>query len=103
MWRYHRYGVCWKVCWQKRRSRAVLADPPDGDAEAPGLGEIGLDAATGGDQHPDWQCFEHGIITFERGCLALRPVGLEGDLRHLAVIGPACCDAFSTFRTAAVQ
>ena len=49
-----------KACWQmeERRSRAVLADLPDRDAEAAGLVyKIGLDAAAGGDQHPDRQCF----------------------------------------------
>ena len=31
------------------------------------------------------------------------PIGLEDDLRHLAVIGPARRDAFGAFRAAAVQ
>src|ERR1700757_4500767 len=74
---------------EERRSRAVLADLPDGDAEAASLvGEIGLDAAARGDQHADRQCLQYGVVPFERSCLALRPVGLKGDLRHLAVIRP---------------
>ena len=72
------------------RSRAVLADLPDEDAEPAGLvGEIGLDAAARSKQHADRQRLEHGVVAFEGSRLSSCPIGLKDDLRHLAVIGPA--------------
>ena len=47
---------------------------------------------------------EHGVVALERGGLGvLRPVGLEGDLRHLAVGRPFGGDQLGALRGAAVQ
>ena len=44
------------------------------------------------------------IVALEgRGLGVARPVGLEGDLRDLAAVGPAGCDALGALRCAAVQ
>ena len=39
------------------------------------------------------------VVALERRCLGvLGPVGLEGDLRHLAVVGPFGGDEFGALR-----
>ena len=44
------------------------------------------------------------VVAFERRRLGvLGPVGLEGDLRHLAVVGPFGGDEFGALRRSAVQ
>ena len=58
----------------------------------------------GNDQDADRQRLEHRVVALERrGLGVLGPVGLEGDLRHLAVIGPAGGDALGALRRSAVQ
>jgi len=88
-----------------RRSRAAVPEPPDRNPELPRLvGEVLLDAGSGEDHDPDRQYLQHRVVTLEgRGLGVLRPIGLEGDLRHLAMVGPASSDFFGAFRTAAVQ
>src|SRR5271166_645639 len=73
-----------------RRLRAAAPEFPDRDTELLGLvGEVVLNARAWEDHDPDRQDVEHRIVAFERGCLGvLGPLGLEGDLRHLAVVGP---------------
>ena len=52
----------------------------------------------------DRQHFEHCVVALERrGLGVLGPVGLEGDLRHLAVVGPAGGDQLGALRRAAMQ
>ena len=52
----------------------------------------------------DRQDVEHLVVALERrGLRMLRPVGLEGDLRHLAVISPPGGEAFGPFRRSAMQ
>ena len=42
----------------------------------------------------DGQCFEHLVVAVERPRLGVtRPVGFEGDLSDLAIVGPAGGDA----------
>src|SRR3546814_5938127 len=75
-----------------RRLRA--AELPDRDAELAGLvSEVVLNARTREVHDADWQDVEHLVVALKRCCLGvLRPVGLEGDLRHVAMIGPTCGD-----------
>jgi hypothetical protein len=84
----------------RRRSRAAAPELPDRDAELLGLvGEVVLNARAGEHHDPDRQHLEHRVVAFEGRCLGVpRPVGLEGDLRHLAVIGPFGGDAFGALR-----
>ena len=86
-----------KVCFgsrslvdSKRRSRATAPEFPDRNAELLGLvGEVVLNAGAGEDHDADRQNVEHRIVAFEwRRFGVLGPVGLEGDLRHLAVVAP---------------
>ena len=52
----------------------------------------------------DRQDVQHLVVALERrGLGVLGPVGLEGDLRNLAVVGPAGGDALGALRRAAVQ
>ena len=83
-----------------QRSRAALREAVDRDAHLAGLvGEVFLDPGSGEDDDPDRHGFEHPVVALEwRGLGVLGPVGLEGDLRHLAVVGPGGRDAFGTFR-----
>jgi hypothetical protein len=54
------------------------------------VAEIGLDAAAGCQQDADRKRLQHRIIALEgsRLCVSM-PIRLEGDLRHLAMVGPA--------------
>ena len=62
----------------------------DRDAELAGLvREIVLNPGSGEVDDPDRHGVEHRVVALERRCLGvLGPVGLEGDLRDLAVAGP---------------
>jgi hypothetical protein len=73
---------------------------PNGDAELPRLvGQVLLIAGAGEDHDADRQHVEHLIVALERRCLGVfGPIGFEGDLRDLAVVGPAGCDAFGALR-----
>ena len=53
---------------------------------------------------PIGSTFEHPIVALERRGLGVPgPVRLEGDLRHLAVVGPAGGDALGALRRTAMQ
>src|SRR3546814_8599169 len=74
-----------------RRSRAAsLPEIEQRDAELAGLvGEVVLDTRARKHDDADRQHVQHLIVALERrGLGVLRPVGLEGDLRHLAGVGP---------------
>ena len=77
----------------------------NGNAEALGLvGEIAGDAGAGEDDDADGHDLEHAVVALEGRRLAVGgPVGLEGDLRHLAVIGPAGGGFLGAFRRAAMD
>src|SRR5436190_23615012 len=48
---------------------------------------------------PIGNTLQHGVVPLERRGLGVAsPVGPEGDLRHLAVIGPAGGDALAALR-----
>ena len=89
-------GVARHMRGEWRRSRAAFAVLPDRDAELLCLvGEVVLDAGAREVQDADRQDGEHRVIAFERRCFrVLRPVRLEGDLRHLAVGHPLRGDEF---------
>ena len=54
--------------------------------------------------HADRQLVEYRIVALEwRGLGMLRPVGLEGDLRDLAVVGPLGGDQLGALWRSAVQ
>src|SRR6185295_19621591 len=86
---------------ERRRSRA--AELPDRDTEPLRLvGEVVLDSRARKVHNADRQEFEHGVVALEWGRLGVsRPVGLEGDLWHLAVGRPFGGDQFGAFRRAA--
>ena len=87
-----------------RRLRAAV-ELPDGDAELPRLvSEVGGDARTGEGDDADWQHIEHPVVALEGCRLGVPgPIGLEGDLRHLAIVGPAGGDALGALGRAAMQ
>ena len=89
----------------KRRLRAVHPGPPDRDAEPAGLvGEVAWMPVPGKTRAPVGKAASICVVALERrGLGVLRPVRLEGDLRHLAVIGPAGGDALGALRRSAVQ
>src|SRR5258706_5929704 len=88
-----------------RRLRAAVAELPDGYAELPRLvGEVLLNAGAGKYQDADRQHVEHLIIALEGGGLGvLGPVGLKGDLRNLAMIGPTGGNPLGTLWRSAMQ
>src|SRR3546814_1189892 len=89
-----------------RRSRAAsLPEIEQRDAELAGLvGEVVLDARARKHDDADRQHVQHLIVALERrGLGVLRPVGLEGDMRHLAGVGPFCGYQFGTLRVFAMQ
>ncbi len=88
----------------RRRLRAVVAEFPDRNAEFFRLvGQVGGDAGAGKNDDADGQDVQHLVIALERGGFGVAgPVGLEGDLRHLAAVGPAGGDAFGASGAAAV-
>src|SRR5579885_1299689 len=76
-------------------SMALMRHPrrsPDRDAELTRLvGEDCRNARAGSDDDADRQGFEHLVVALEgRGLGVTLPSRLEGDLRHVAMIGPAC-------------
>ena len=89
-----RGGRPFSAAWlEKRRLRAALPMIENGDAEALGLvGEIAGDAGAREDDDACGQDVENAVVPFGgRGLAVGGPVGLKGDLRHLAMIGPAGC------------
>src|SRR5208337_1763967 len=90
---------------EKRRSRAALPMIENRNAEALRLvGEIAGDAGAGEDDDARGHDLKHVIVAFERRGLAVGgPVGLEGDLRDLAMIGPAGGGFLSALRRAAMD
>jgi hypothetical protein len=91
-------GLSWQL--GIRRSRAAAPELPNRNAELLGLvGEVVLNAGAGEHHDPDRQHVENLVVAFERrGLGVLGPVGLEGDLRHLAVVGPFGGDEFGALR-----
>src|SRR4051812_27068750 len=86
-----------RQCGKAALSAAALAggdrfaETPDRDAAAFGLvGEVGGDTGTREGDNADRHRIEHAVVALERRRLAVAiPVRLEGDLRHLAIVGPA--------------
>src|SRR3546814_6546645 len=75
---------------RRRSSAALMPEVPALDAHRLGLVvQIVLDAGAGQDDDASRQGFQERIVALERrGLLVPVPVGLEGDLRHVALIGP---------------
>src|SRR3546814_12755084 len=91
---------------ERRRSRAAeMPEVPALDAHGLGLVvEIVLDAGARQDDDPGGQGFQHRIVALERrGLLVPVPVGLERDLRHLALIGPEDGDLLAARRRCAIR
>src|SRR5215510_10634175 len=87
------------------RQRSGAAVIPDWDAKLLRLvGEVRRDARAGEYDHTDREDLEDSVVALERrGPGVPVPVGLEDDLRHVAVISPAGGDAFRALGTAAMQ
>ena len=85
--------------------RAALAEFPHRYAQLLRLvGEIGLNAGAWKHDDADRQHREHSVVALERrGLRMLRPVRLEGDLRHLAVGRPFGGVQLGALRRAAMQ
>src|SRR5262249_57213416 len=77
------------------RQRSGAAVIPDWDAKLLRLvGEVRRDARAGEYDHTDREDLEDSVVALERrGPGVPVPVGLEDDLRHVAVISPAGGDA----------
>src|SRR6266436_59951 len=88
-----------------RRSSAALVELPDRNADLLRLvGEVRRDSGAGKYDDADRQDFEHLIVALERRCLGIAiPVGLEGDWRNLAVVGPASRNAICALRADDMQ
>ena len=82
-----------------------VGESPHRDAELLGLvGEVGGDAGAGKHDDADRQRIEQAVVALEgSGAAFACPVGLEDDLRNLAIIGPAGGDALGTARAAALS
>src|SRR6266851_6807278 len=89
--------------WRRRSCAAV--ELPDRDAELFGLvGEVRGDAGAWKYDDPDRHHGEYLVVAPERCGLGVAgPVGLEGDLRDLAGVGPGGGDALGAPRAAAVE
>jgi len=87
------------------RLRATIAEFPDGDAEVSRLvGQVLLNAGAGENEDADRQHIGHLIVALEACCLGVfSPIAIEGDLGHLAVVGPAGGDTLGALRRTAVQ
>ena len=85
--------------------RAALAMIKNRNAKALRLvGEIAGDAGAREDDDASGHDLQHAVVALEGSGLAVGgPVGLEGDLRHLAMIGPACGGFLGAFRRAAMD
>src|SRR5450432_3696344 len=83
-----------------RRLRAAVAEFPHRDAELPRLvGQVLLNAGAGEDDDAYRQHVKHLIVALERGRLGIfGPIRFEGDLRNLAVVGPAGGDTLGALR-----
>lgn len=88
----------------KRRSRAAPL-LRDGDAQLAGfVRQVPLDSGAGEDQHADRQHNEHRVVALEgRAAAVIAPVGAEGQLRHLALIGPAGGNQFGLLGRSALK
>ena len=68
------------------------------------VGEVGGDAGAGENDNARGQDFEDAVVALEGRRLAVAgPVGLEGDLRNLAAIGPAGGGLLGAFGAAAMD
>src|SRR5262249_46698527 len=87
------------------RQRSGAAAIPDWDAKLLRLvGEVCRDARAGEYDHTDREDLEDSVVALERrGPGVPVPIGLEDDLRHVAVISPAGGDAFRALGTDAMQ
>jgi hypothetical protein len=95
----------WNPFISGRHLRAPLAELPDRNAELPRpVGEIAMDASAGEHHDADRQDLQHRVLVLERrGIGVLCPVGLERDLRHLAIGRPFGGDQFGALRGSAMQ
>ena len=87
------------------RLHATIAEFPDRDAELSRLvGQVLLNAGAGENEDADRQHIEHLIVALEGCCLGVfGPIGFEGDLGHLVVVGPAGGDTLGALRRTAVS
>lgn len=89
----------------RRGTAAPMRRPPDRNAQLLGfIGEIVLDSRAREMHYADRQLVKHRVVALEwSGLGMLRPVGLEGDLRDLAIVGPLGGDQLGTLGVSAVQ
>ena len=68
------------------------------------VAQVLLNAGAGEDDDADRQHIEYLIVALERRCLRMfGPIRFEGDLRNLAVVGPAGGDTLGALRRTTVQ
>src|SRR5262244_1658979 len=94
-----------RLCGAVDPCRCRLVEAPSRNAELRSLvGKVGGDVRAGEDDDADRQRLEEPVIALEGGSAAFAgPVGLEDDLRHLALIGPAGGNTLGAARAAAVS
>src|SRR6266852_3556418 len=88
-----------------RRSCAAIAEFPNRDPDPLGFAdEIVLNAAAREEDDADRHGVEHLVIALERCSLGVPgPIGIEGDLLDVAVVGPTGGDTRGALRRTAVQ